>query len=88
MFLSHCIPLLDRSGLNVQGTFNDSHSTPVEDMPEVLFLVVRCVLQYSTQDRRDATPCNHSSFYDSCEDAIGACACAIFADGDQECNSP
>ncbi len=35
MFLSHCIPLLDRSGLNIQGAFNDSHSTPVEEVPEV-----------------------------------------------------
>ena len=35
MFLSHCIPLLDRSGLNVQGAFNDAHSTPVEEVPEV-----------------------------------------------------
>ncbi|CAL8470063.1 g9605 [Coccomyxa elongata] len=34
MFLTRLLPLLDRSGLNVQGQFNTSHSTPVEDMPE------------------------------------------------------
>ncbi|BDA44079.1 probable THO complex subunit 1 [Coccomyxa sp. Obi] len=31
MFLTRLLPLLDRSGLNVQGQFNTSHSTPVED---------------------------------------------------------
>ena len=35
MFLTQLLPLLDRSGVNVQGAFNDSHSTPVEDVPEV-----------------------------------------------------
>lgn len=35
MFLMQLLPLLDRSGLNVQGSFNDSHSTPVEEVPEV-----------------------------------------------------
>lgn len=35
MFLTRLLPLLDRSGLNVQGQFNTSHSTPVEDVPEV-----------------------------------------------------
>ena len=35
MFLTPLLPLLDRSGLNVQCAFNDSHSTPVEDVPEV-----------------------------------------------------
>ena len=35
MFLVQLLPLLDRSGLNVQGSFNDSHSTPVEEVPEV-----------------------------------------------------
>ena len=35
MFLTQLLPLLDRSGLNVQGAFNDSHSTPVEEVPEV-----------------------------------------------------
>lgn len=34
MFLTRLLPLLDRSGLNVQGQFNTSHSTPVEDVPE------------------------------------------------------
>ena len=75
MFLSHCIPLLDRSGLNVQGTFNDSHSTPVEDVPEVLFRLLRWVLQYSTQEHRDATACNHSSLHDSCEDELSCNFC-------------
>lgn len=35
MFLSQLLPLADRSGVNMQGTFNNSHSTPVEDVPEV-----------------------------------------------------
>ena len=35
MFLTPLLPLLDRSGLNVPCAFNDSHSTPVEDVPEV-----------------------------------------------------
>ena len=35
MFLTQLLPLLDRSGLNVQGQFNTAHSTPVEDVPEV-----------------------------------------------------
>ena len=39
MFLTQLLPLLDRSGLNVQGQFNTSHSTPVEDVPEVRSLL-------------------------------------------------
>jgi hypothetical protein len=35
MFLTRLLPLLDRSGLNVQGQFNTAHATPVEDVPEV-----------------------------------------------------
>ena len=37
MFLTRLLPLLDRSGLNVLGQFNTSHSTPVEDVAEVRF---------------------------------------------------
>jgi THO complex subunit 1 len=35
MFLTCLLPLLDRSGLNVLGQFNTSHSTPVEEVAEV-----------------------------------------------------
>ena len=41
MFLSHCIPLLDRSGLNIAGAFNEGHSTPVEEVPEVLLFCLK-----------------------------------------------
>ena len=46
MFLTRLLPLLDRSGLNVQGQFNTAHSTPVEDVPEV-----RCHTQLESRPR-------------------------------------
>ena len=35
VFLANTMPLDERSGVNLQGSFNTAHSTPVEDVPEV-----------------------------------------------------
>lgn len=35
VFLANTMPLEERSGVNLQGSFNTAHSTPVEDVPEV-----------------------------------------------------
>ncbi len=35
IFLATIVPLDERSGVNLTGALNTSHSTPVEDVPEV-----------------------------------------------------
>jgi hypothetical protein len=35
IFLATIMPLDERSGVNLTGALNTSHSTPVEDVPEV-----------------------------------------------------
>ena len=46
VFLANTMPLEERSGVNLQGSFNTAHSTPVEDVPEVGCSWLRCKGQH------------------------------------------